>query len=215
MTLHIGEIAPNFIARTTQGTIEFHDWMAQDWTLFFSHPADFTPVCTTEIGCVARHEKALSDRGVKSLGLSTDSLDAHYAWIDDVNETQHVDMFVPIVSDPEQRIAALFNMIHPCQSVNKTVRTVYIIDPHKQIRICLTYPMEVGRNFNEILRVIDALQLADKHTVVTPANWMPGDQAIIPPSIRDDQARFMFPRGWTQVNRYLRYTPVIANMIPS
>jgi len=206
MTLNIGETAPNFVARTTQGDIEFHQWMGNSWALLFSHPGDFTPVCTTEVGCVSRLQQAFEKRNVKTLGLSTDSLESHYAWIDDINETQHVDMFVPIIADPERRIATLYEMIHPHESVTSTIRSVYIIDPRKRIRLCMTFPVEVGRNFEEILRVIDALKLADKNHVVTPADWHSGDPVIISPAVDNAMARLLFPRGWREVRPYLRYT---------
>ena len=210
MSLNIGETAPNFVAQTTQGTIDFHEWMEHSWALLFSHPGDFTPVCTTEMGSAAQLQGRFARHNVKLLGLSTDSLDSHYSWIDDINETQHVDMFVPIVADPEKHIAKLYGMIHPHQSESSTVRSVYIIDASRKIRLCMTYPMEVGRNFDELLRVIIALKLADKQHVVTPANWFPGDQVIIPQSIGNAMARVMFPQGWKQMRHYLRYTSIVV-----
>jgi len=208
MSLHIGDTAPNFTALTTQGVIEFHEWMSDAWTLFFSHPGDFTPICTTEVGRVSQLERQLIDRNVKALGLSTDTIDNHYAWIDDINDSQNTDMFVPLVSDPLHCIADLYDMVHTQQSETQTIRSVYIIDSNKKIRLTMTYPMEVGRSFDEILRVLDALRLADKHSIITPADWYPGDPVIIPSTLPDSKARYQFAQGWVAVLPYLRLTRV-------
>ena len=208
MSLHIGDIAPDFTVATTTGTISLHDWAGDSWVFFFSHPADFTPVCTTEMGTTARLADQFAARNVKPLGLSTDSVDEHLAWVKDVDETQGVTLQFPIVADPDLAIAKLYDMIHPGQSETAAVRSVFIIDPAKKIRLTMTYPMSVGRNFDEILRVIDSLQLSDRATIATPADWRPGDAVIIPPSISDDKAREMFPQGFKTIKPYLRMTQV-------
>ncbi len=208
MTLHIGDIAPNFTVDSTVGEISLHDWAGDSWVFFFSHPADFTPVCTTEMGMTARLADEFDKRNTKPLGLSTDTADEHRAWIKDVDETQNTTLKFPIVADPDLEIAKLYDMIHPDQSDTAAVRSVYIIDPDKKIRLMMTYPMSVGRNFDEILRVIDSLQLSDRAGVVTPANWNPGDEVIIPPSIPDEKAKEMFPQGFTTIKPYLRMTKV-------
>lgn len=208
MTIHIGDTAPNFDIETTKGTINFHDWIGDSWCFFFSHPADFTPVCTTEMGRTAQLASEFSARNTKSIGLSTDTVEEHNKWILDVNDTQNTNVEFPIVADPEHKIAQLYDMIHPSESNTAAVRTVFIIDPNKKIRLMMTYPMSVGRNFDEILRVIDSMQLSDKHTIATPADWRPGDEVIIPPSITNDVAQDMFPQGWNEVRSYLRFTKV-------
>lgn len=208
MSLHIGDIAPNFTVTTTTGEINLHDWAGDSWVFFFSHPADFTPVCTTEMGMTAKLAADFDKRDVKPLGLSTDTVEEHLAWVKDVDETQGVTLEFPIVADPDLEIAKLYDMIHPDQSETAAVRSVFIIDPAKKIRLVMTYPMSVGRNFDEILRVIDSLQLSDRCTIATPANWRPGDDVIIPPSINDDDAKAMFPQGFTTIKPYLRTTKV-------
>lgn len=208
MSLHIGDTAPDFTTDSTVGPLSLHDWAGDSWVFFFSHPADFTPVCTTEMGATARLAGEFAQRNVKPLGLSTDTADEHRAWIADVNATQGVDLQFPIVDDADMAIARLYDMIHPGQSETAAVRSVFIIDPKKKIRLIMTYPMSVGRNFDEIIRVIDSLQLADRAGVVTPANWRPGDEVIIPPSVNDDDARAKFPQGFTTVLPYLRTTKV-------
>ena len=208
MTIHIGDTAPNFDIETTKGTINFHDWIGDSWCFFFSHPADFTPVCTTEMGRTAQLASEFSARNTKSIGLSTDTVEEHNKWILDVNDTQNTNVEFPIVADPEHKIAQLYDMIHPSESNTAAVRTVFIIDPNKKIRLMMTYPMSVGRNFDEILRVIDSMQLSDKHTIATPADWRPGGEVIIPPSITNDAAQDMFPQGWNEVRSYLRFTKV-------
>ena len=208
MSLHIGDIAPDFTTDSTVGPLSLHGWAGDSWVFFFSHPADFTPVCTTEMGATARLAGEFARRNVKPLGLSTDTADEHRAWIADVNSTQGVDLQFPIVDDADMAIARLYDMIHPGQSETAAVRSVFIIDPKKKIRLIMTYPMSVGRNFDEIIRVIDSLQLADRAGVVTPANWQPGGDVIIPPSVSDADARAKFPQGFTTVLPYLRTTKV-------
>lgn len=208
MTLHIADTAPDFTADTTMGRISLHDWAGDSWVFFFSHPADFTPVCTTEMGMTAKLSAEFTKRNVKPLGLSTDTVEEHLAWVGDVEETQSTKLDFPIVADPDLEIAALYDMIHPGQSETAAVRSVFIIDPDKKIRLMMTYPMSVGRNFDEIIRVIDSLQLTDRARVVTPANWTPGGDVIIPPSIDDAAATAMFPQGFTTLKPYLRLTKV-------
>ena len=208
MGLHIGDTAPDFTVATTRGDISLHEWAGDSWVFFFSHPADFTPVCTTEMGMTARLAAEFERRNTKPLGLSTDSVEEHLEWVKDVDETQGVTLEFPIVADPDLEIAKLYDMIHPDQSETAAVRSVFIIDPAKKIRLVMTYPMSVGRNFDEILRVIDSLQLADRCTIATPADWRPGDEVIIPPSISDEDAKARFPQGFTTIKPYLRTTKV-------
>jgi peroxiredoxin (alkyl hydroperoxide reductase subunit C) len=208
MSLRLSDTAPNFQIATTTGDIDFHQWAGDCWVFFFSHPADFTPVCTTEMGRTAQLSEEFAVRNVKPLGLSTDSVDEHLKWIEDVNATQHTTLRFPIVADKDRKIATLYDMIHPGQSETAAVRSVFIIDPAKRIRLTMTYPMSVGRNFAEILRVIDALQLGDKHHIATPADWTPGSRVIIPPSIKNEQAKSLFPQGWEEIRSYLRLTHI-------
>jgi len=208
MSLRLSDTAPNFQIATTTGNIDFHQWAGDSWVFFFSHPADFTPVCTTEMGRTAQLAGEFAARNVKPLGLSTDSVEEHLKWIEDVNDTQNTTLRFPIVADKDRRIAELYDMIHPGQSETAAVRSVFIIDPNMKIRLTMTYPMNVGRNFAEILRVIDALQLGDKHRVATPADWTPGGKIIIPPSIKNEQAKDLFPQGWDEIRPYLRMTQV-------
>ena len=208
MTLRIGDIAPNFTIPTTRGEINFHDWIDDSWVFFFSHPADFTPVCTTEMGRTAQLAQQFADRNTKPLGLSTDTVEEHIKWIDDVNDTQKTSLEFPIVADADHKIAQLYDMIHPGESETAAVRSVFIIDPDKKIRLTMTYPMSVGRNFDEILRVIDALQTSDKYGIATPADWLPGGKVIIPPSVTNDVAKTKFPQGWDELRPYLRFTEV-------
>lgn len=208
MSLHIGDTAPNFKIDTTKGKIDFHEWAGQSWVFFFSHPADFTPVCTTEMGRTAQLAQQFADRNVKPIGLSTDTVAEHMTWIADVNDTQNTDLQFPIVADADLEVAKLYDMIHPDESKTEAVRSVFILDPTKKIRLTMTYPMNVGRNFDEILRVIDALQLADKNKIATPADWRPGDKVIIPPSINNEEAAKIFPQGWDEIRSYLRVTDV-------
>ncbi len=206
MSLRIGQTAPNFTADTTTGPMDFHRYIGDSWAFFFSHPADFTPVCTTEMGRTAQLMDEFTARNVKPIGLSTDTVEEHMKWIADVNDTQHTTLTFPIVADPDLKISQLYEMIHPSESETAAVRSVFIIDPKKKIRLTMTYPMAVGRNFDEILRVIDALQTGDKSRVATPADWQPGDKVIIPPSISNEDARALFPQGWDEVRSYLRFT---------
>lgn len=208
MTIRIGDTAPDFDVDTTNGPINLHEWIGDSWAFFFSHPADYTPVCTTEMGRTSQLIEEFTKRNTKPLGLSTDTVEEHNSWINDVNETQNTTLTFPIVADPDLRIAKLYDMIHPSESETAAVRSVYIIDPNKKIRLMMTYPMSVGRNFDEILRVIDALQIGDKMKVATPADWQPGGKVIIPPSITDEQAEVMFPQGWDSIKPYLRMTEV-------
>lgn len=208
MTIRIGETAPDFQTETTIGPISFHDWIGDSWAFFFSHPADFTPVCTTEMGRTAQLAEQFAKRNTKPIGLSTDTVAEHLKWISDVNDTQHTSLTFPIVADPELRIAKLYGMIHPAQSETEAVRSVFIIDPNKKVRLTMTYPMSVGRNFDEILRVIDALQTSDRSRVSMPADWQPGKEVIIPPSISNDDAKQLFPQGWNEVRPYLRMTKI-------
>ncbi|ABE39667.1 1-Cys peroxiredoxin [Rhodopseudomonas palustris BisB5] len=208
MSLHIGDTAPDFTVDTTNGAISLHEWAGASWVFFFSHPADFTPVCTTEMGRTSKLAEQFAARNVKPLGLSTDTVAEHLKWIADVNDTQNTDLQFPIVADPSLTVARMYDMIHPNQSSTAAVRSIFIIDPSKKIRLTMTYPMNVGRNFDEILRVIDALQLADKYSVATPADWRAGDKVIIPLSITGDAAVKAFPQGWDAPRPYLRLTTV-------
>ena len=210
MTLLLGDIVPNFKADTTIGPISFHDWIGEDWAFFFSHPADFTPVCTTEMGRTAQLADQFTARGVKPIGLSTDSVEEHLKWIMDVNDTQNTTLRFPIVADPNFEIAKLYEMIHPGESQTAAVRSVFIIDPDKKLRLSMTYPMSVGRNFDEILRTIDALQTSDAKCVALPADWRPGDRAIIPPSVSNTDAKMKFPQGFEEIRPYLRTVDITA-----
>lgn len=208
MTLHIGDTAPDFTVETQNGEISFHAWAGDSWVFLFSHPADFTPVCTTEMGRTAQLADEFAKRNVKPLGLSTDTADEHRKWIADVNETQNTNLTFPIIADADLAIARTYDMIHPNQSETAAVRSVFIIDPARKIRLMMTYPMSVGRNFDEILRVIDALQLGDAKRIATPADWQKGKEVIIPPSIGNEEAKRLFPQGWTEHRPYLRTTLV-------
>lgn len=210
MTLLLGDIVPNFKADTTIGPISFHDWIGEDWVFFFSHPADFTPVCTTEMGRTAQLADQFTARGVKPIGLSTDSVEEHLKWIMDVNDTQNTTLRFPIIADPNFEVAKLYEMIHPGESQTAAVRSVFIIDPNKKLRVSMTYPMSVGRNFDEILRTIDALQTSDAKGVALPADWRPGDRAIIPPSVSNADAKMQFPQGFEEIRPYLRTVDITA-----
>lgn len=208
MSLRLGTTAPDFEADTTEGRIRFHDWAGDDWVIFFSHPADFTPVCTTELGLAAKLKNNLAKRGAKALAISVDPLDSHNEWIKDIEETQDVRMNFPIVADPNQNVATLYNMIHPEADAKVTVRSVFFIDPSKKVRATITYPPATGRNFDEVLRVLDGLQLTDSHQVATPANWKDGDDVVIVPSITDPgEIAKKFPKGHRELKPYLRMTP--------
>jgi len=207
MALQLGDTAPDFQADSTAGLISFHQWLGDQWGVLFSHPRDFTPVCTTELGYVARLAPDFERRGVKAIGLSVDPVDSHRGWVADINETQGHAVNFPIIADPDRKVANLYGMIHPAHDEVHTVRTVFVIDPKKKVRLFITYPQTAGRNFDEILRVIDSLQLTDRHRVATPVNCKPGDDVIIVPAVSDEEAKSKFPKGWKTLKPYLRLTP--------
>jgi alkyl hydroperoxide reductase subunit AhpC len=207
MTLRLGDIAPDFTAETTMGTINFHEWLGDSWGMLFSHPADFTPVCTTELGRTAALKGEFEKRNVKVLAVSVDPVDSHNKWIKDIEETQHVKMNFPIIADADRKVAELYDMIHPNADEKFTVRTVFIIGPDKKIKLTLTYPPSTGRNFLELIRVIDSLQLTAYHSVATPADWKKGEDVVISPSIDNETAKEKFPKGFNEVKPYLRVTP--------
>ncbi|HMS67763.1 MAG: peroxiredoxin [Saprospiraceae bacterium] len=207
MSIRLGDIAPNFQADTTQGQIDFHEWLGDSWGLLFSHPADFTPVCTTELGKTALLKGEFEKKGVKVIAVSVDNLDSHNKWIPDIEEVNHVKMNFPIIADENRTVATLYDMIHPNASEKATVRSVFIIGPDKKVKLTLTYPASTGRNFNELLRVIDSLQLTAKYSVATPADWQDGDDTIVVPSVSTADAILKFPKGVNEVKPYLRYTP--------
>jgi len=206
--LRLGDTAPDFEQKSSVGTIKFHEYLGDSWGVLFSHPADFTPVCTTELGFTAKLAEDFAKRNVKVLALSVDPVDSHNKWIADINETQNTTVNFPILADDDRKVAELYDMIHPNASVTATVRSVFIIDPNKKVRLTITYPASTGRNFNEILRVIDSLQLTDSHSVATPVNWQDGDDVIIVPSLKDEEViKQKFPKGYKAVRPYLRITP--------
>ena len=207
MSLRLGDTAPDFTAETTEGTINFHDWIGDNWAILFSHPKDFTPVCTTELGYVARLSPEWKKRNVKVIGLSVDGVDDHKSWANDIGETQGSAPDYPLIADPDHRVADLYGMMHPNEDASFTVRTVFVIDSNKKVRLMITYPQTTGRNFDEILRVIDSMQLTDGHQVATPVNWKKGDDVIIIPAVSDDEAKGKFPKGWKALKPYLRLTP--------
>ena len=208
MTIRLGDIAPDFEQDSTTGRIRFHEWLGHSWGVLFSHPADFTPVCTTELGFTAKLHEQFAERGVKAIALSVDPVDSHLHWIDDINETQQTQVNFPILADADRKVSGLYDLIHPNASDTLTVRSLFIIDPHKKVRLIITYPASTGRNFHEILRVIDSLQLTDSHKVATPANWQDGDEVVIVPSLKDeDEIKQRFPKGYRAVKPYLRLTP--------
>ena len=206
MALRLGDEAPNFTADTTEGKINFHEWLGNGWGILFSHPKDFTPVCTTELGYMARIMPEFKKRNVKILAVSVDPLESHKGWINDINETQNCTVSYPLIADPEKKVAQLYDMIHPNAMDNLTVRSVYVIGPDKKIKLMITYPASTGRNFDELLRVVDSLQLTAKHKLATPVNWKQGEDCIITPAVSDAEANSMFP-GYRAVKPYLRYTP--------
>ncbi|HMN46756.1 MAG TPA: peroxiredoxin [Povalibacter sp.] len=206
MSLQIGDTAPDFEANTTIGRIRFHEWLGSHWSVLFSHPRDFTPVCTTELGYTERLRPQFEERGVKVIGLSVDSITDHERWADDIEATQGARPRFPIIGDADRAVANLYGMLHPKADNTFTVRSVFIIDPAKKVRATITYPASTGRNFDEILRVIDSLQLTDNHKVATPVNWKPGQDVIIVPSLSNDDARKLFPNGWHEQRPYLRVT---------
>lgn len=208
MTLRLGDLAPDFVQASSEGTIHFHDWLGDSWGILFSHPADFTPVCTTELGHTAKLKDDFGRRNVKVLALSVDSVESHIAWIKDINETQHTTVNFPILADSDRKVSELYGLIHPNASSTHTVRSVFVIDPAKKIRLTLTYPASTGRNFDELLRVIDSLQLTEYHSVATPANWQHGDEVVIVPSLQDEAIiSEKFPKGYRALRPYLRLTP--------
>jgi len=207
MALKLGDRAPNFKAQTTEGSIDFYEWMGNDWALLFSHPADFTPVCTTELGHVARMKREFERRGVKVIGLSVDTLSNHKRWLTDIEETQGVRLNYPVIADPKREVADLYGMIHTNGNALTTGRSVYVIDADKKVRLILTYPESTGRNFDEILRAIDSLQLTSDYEVATPVNWTRGQDVMILPSVSKELATKRFPMGWKEQNAYIRMVP--------
>ena len=208
MSLRLGDIAPDFEQDSSEGRIRLHEWLGDSWGVLFSHPADFTPVCTTELGFTAKLKDQFAQRGVKVLALSVDPVDSHLKWIDDINETQDTRVNFPIIADADRKVSELYDLIHPNANDTLTVRSLFIIDPNKKVRLIITYPASTGRNFNEILRVIDSLQLTDEHKVTTPANWEDGDEVVIVPSLKDEEEiKRRFPKGYRAVKPYLRLTP--------
>lgn len=208
MALRLGDKVPNFKQASSTGEIDFYDWAGDSWVVLFSHPADFTPVCTTELGEVARLKPEFDKRNVKALALSVDNVESHKGWIGDIEETQGVNLNYPILADPDRQVSDLYDMIHPNANNTLTVRSVFIIDPDKKLRLTFTYPASTGRNFDEILRVIDSLQLTDNYSVATPANWTDGGDCVIVPSIKDpEEIKQKFPKGHTELKPYLRMTP--------
>jgi len=207
MTIRLGDTAPDFTAETTEGTIEFHQWLGDGWGILFSHPKDYTPVCTTELGRVANLKGEFEKRNVKVIAVSVDPLESHKGWINDINETQSCTMNYPIIADPDRNVATVYGMIHPNALDNLTVRSVFIIGPDKKVKLQLTYPASTGRNFDEILRVIDSLQLTANYQVATPADWKHGDDCVVVPAIKTEDIPAKFPKGFKEVKPYLRMTP--------
>jgi len=205
--IRLGDEAPNFTAKTSQGEITFYDWVGDHWAILFSHPADYTPVCTTELGTVANYSAEFAKRNVKPIALSVDGLTSHKGWIKDINETQNTEVNFPIIADEDRKVSELYDMIHPNADSKLTVRSVFIIDPSKKVKLTLTYPASTGRNFDELLRVIDSLQLTAYHKVATPANWNQGDDCVIVPAVKNEDIASLFPKGHKEVKPYLRTTP--------
>lgn len=207
MSLRLGDTVPNFTQASSEGDISFYDWAGDSWVVLFSHPADYTPVCTTELGTVAKLKPEFDQRNVKVIALSVDDEESHKGWIGDIEETQSTKLNYPILADPDKKVSDLYDMIHPNANAKLTVRTVFVIDPQKKLRLSLTYPPSTGRNFDEILRVIDSLQLTDNYSVATPADWKDGEDCVVVPSIPTEEARQKFPKGVTEIRPYLRMTP--------
>jgi len=207
MAIRLGDTAPDFTADSTQGTISFHEWLGDGWGILFSHPKDFTPVCTTELGAVAKLKSEFDQRNCKVIGLSVDSTDDHAAWSADIEETQGVAVNFPLIADPDRAVSELYDMIHPNADNTFTVRSVFVIGPDKKVKLTITYPASTGRNFAEILRVLDSLQLTASHSVATPVNWRDGEDVIIVPALSDEDAKPKFPKGWKTLKPYLRVTP--------
>jgi peroxiredoxin len=206
-TIRLGDEAPDFTAATSEGTINFHEWLGESWGILFSHPADYTPVCTTELGTVAKYSDEFSKRNVKVVALSVDGVTSHKGWIGDINETQNTTVNFPIIADEDKKVAKLYDMIHPNADNNLTVRSVFVIDPNKKVKLIIVYPASTGRNFDELLRVIDSLQLTAYHKVATPANWNNGDDCVIVPAVKNEDIPTLFPKGHKEVKPYLRMTP--------
>ncbi len=208
MALRLGDLVPNFTQASTHGEINFYDWAGDSWVILFSHPADFTPVCTTELGTVAKLKPEFDKRNVKAIALSVDDVESHNGWVGDIEETQGTALNYPILADPDRKVSTLYDMIHPNAAETVTVRSVFVIDPNKKLRLSFTYPPSTGRNFDEILRVIDSLQLTDNYSVATPADWKDGDDCVIVPSLKDPEVlKQKFPKGYQEVKPYLRMTP--------
>ena len=207
MSIKLGDIAPNFKADSTEGPIDFHTWIGDSWTILMSHPADYTPVCTTELGKVANLKSEFDKRSVKAIAISVDPLDSHKGWINDINRTQNADVNFPLIADPDNKIADLYDMIHPNASNTHTVRTLFVIAPDKTVKLTFTYQPSTGRNFTEVLRVIDSLQLTANQKVATPANWTQGEDCVVLPTIATEEIPDLFPKGFTEVTPYLRTTP--------
>lgn len=206
-TIRLGDVAPNFKAQTTEGEIDFYEYLGDGWGILFSHPADYTPVCTTELGTTAKYKSEFDKRNVKVMALSVDGLESHFGWIKDINETQNTEVNFPIIADEDRKISELYDMIHPNASATATVRSVYVIGPDKTIKLIITYPASTGRNFDELLRVIDSLQLTAYHKVATPANWNRGEEVVITPAVTNEDAEKLFPKGFKELKPYLRMTP--------
>lgn len=207
MSLRLGDLAPDFTAESTLGKIHFHEFLGQSWGVLFSHPADYTPVCTTELGAVSKLIEEFAKRNVKVIALSVDGLESHKGWIGDINETQHTEVNFPILADEDKKVSALYDMIHPNSNENFTVRSVFVIGPDKKIKLIITYPASTGRNFDELLRVIDSLQLTANYSVATPANWKEGEDVVVAPSIKTEDIPAKFPKGHKVIKPYLRTTP--------
>lgn len=206
-TIRLGDEAPNFTAKTSEGDINFHDWLGDSWGILFSHPADYTPVCTTELGTVAKYTDDFNKRNVKVVALSVDGVESHHGWIKDINETQNTTVNFPIIADEDRKVSELYDMIHPNADSKLTVRSVFVIDDNKKVKLIITYPASTGRNFDELLRVIDSLQLTAYHKVATPANWNNGDDVVVVPAIATEDIPAIFPKGFKEVKSYLRMTP--------
>lgn len=207
MSIKLGDIVPDFNAESTIGNLNFYDFLGNSWGILFSHPADYTPVCTTELGYTAKLKSEFEQRNTKAIALSVDGVEDHHNWIKDINETQNTEVEFPIIADKDRKVSELFDFIHPNASATATVRSLLIIDPEKKVRLIITYPASTGRNFNEIIRVLDSLQLVDSHKIATPVNWKNGDDVIIPPAISTEDAKKIFPKGVREIKPYLRYTP--------
>ncbi len=208
MSLRLGDTAPDFEQESSEGTIRFHEWLGNSWGVLFSHPADYTPVCTTELGLTAKLKDEFAKRNVKAIALSVDPVESHHGWIKDINETQHTVVNFPIIADADRKVSELYDLIHPNASTTATVRSLFVIDPDKKVRLTITYPASTGRNFDEILRVIDSLQLTEYHKVATPGNWKDGDDVVIVPSLQDpEEIARRFPKGYKTIKPYLRLTP--------